>query len=103
MATYTVSAGLNSVGPFTMTAGQVDTVTFTDNVRSADIVNTAGTVDVWVTLDGSTPAVPAAGSSTAAFRVPAGAVLEVELRKDSDSIKLVSSGTPTVSVQRSDT
>src|SRR5690349_4049630 len=102
MATYTVSAGHNSVGPWALTASQVDTVTFEDNVASVQVCND-GTVDVYVRTDGTNPTVPSAGASSAAFRIPGGAVLEVEMRGQTDSVKLISSGTPTVSVQRSDT
>lgn len=102
MATYTIQAGHKAVGPWALTATQVDTVTFTDNVGKAQVVNTDGTVDVWVTTDGSTPSVPSAGASTVAYRVPGGQVLEVTMNGAADTVKLVSSGTPTVSVQASD-
>ena len=102
MATYTVSAGHKSIGPFALVAGQVDTVTFTDNVAEVTVDNSEGSVAVYVTADGSDPAVPAAGASSSAFRVPAGAVLDLEMRRDNDGVKLISSGTPTVAVQRTD-
>ena len=102
MATYTVSAGHKSVGPWTMTASTVDTVAFTDNVAEVQIDNTEGSVRLFATADGSTPTVPAAGASSATFCVPAGSILDLEMRGDNDSVKLISAGTPTVMVQRKD-
>ena len=46
--------------------------------------------------------VPAAGASTASLRLPAGgpSVLELSAQGATDSVKLISSGTPKVSVER---
>lgn len=102
MATYTVSKGHVGVGPWPLVASQVDTVTFTDNVSTVQVVNTDGAVDVWATNDGSTPAVPSAGTSTASYRVPAGTILDLTLHGATDAVKVISSGTPTISVQAAD-
>ena len=100
MATYTVSAGHKGVGPFTLTASTVDTVTFTDNVGVVQVVNPGdNTAAVYVRADGTNPTVPTAGQSTAAMYVPAGTVLDIETRGQTDSIKVISSGTPTIVVQ----
>ena len=101
MATYTVSAGHRGTGLITMVASQVDSVVFTDNVSYVQVINPgSNTVDIWATGDGSTPSVPAAGASTAALRVLPGMALDLELRGQVDTVKIVSSGTPAgVSVQ----
>ena len=97
MATYTV--GANDVGVWwTMTASAADTVNFTGNVSRVQVIN-EGTVPVYVTVDGSTPSVPAAGASTRAFRVPAGMARDLPAPGGSDAVKLISSGTPTVTVE----
>jgi hypothetical protein len=100
MATYTVSAGHKGVAPFALVASTADTVTFNDNVQVVQIVNPGdNSADVWVRGDGTAPTVPSAGASTAALRVIPGSVLDLELRNQTDSVKVISSGTPTISVQ----
>jgi hypothetical protein len=101
MATYTVSAGHKGVGPFALTASTVDTVSFTDNVAGVvQVVNPGTNSDpVYVRTDGTNPTVPTAGQSTAALYVPAGSVLDVEVRGETDSVKVISAGTPTIVVQ----
>lgn len=98
MATYTVAAGAVAKHDIQMVAGQVDTVTFTDNIAAVSILPD-GTADVFYTLDGSTPAVNGASS----LRIPAGAFVEDALlpeKRSGDQVKIVSAGTPKVSVQR---
>lgn len=99
MAAYTVAAGDTGVEPFVMVASQVDTVTFAENVTRIEVISD-GAAEVRVTNGGSTPAIGTAGSSTIAFRLPAGSpsVREIPMPKDTDAVKIVSSGTPTVSV-----
>ena len=101
MATYTVTDGHVGIGAWTMTASTVDTVNFTANIDKVRIVSD-GAADVYVRLDGTDPTVPAAGASTPALRLPAGAtsVLDVPVRGGTDSVRLISSGTPKVSVEQ---
>lgn len=100
MADYTVSAGHKGVGPWPLVASQVDTVTFTDNVGKVLVINpSTNTDDVWATNDGTTPSVPGAHVSTAAIRIPAGFALSFTLKGSTDVVKVISSGTPTISVQ----
>src|SRR5690242_2297990 len=103
MATYTVSAGGVGVEPWTLTASQVDTVTFTDSVDRIEITSD-GAAEVRVTVDGSTPAIGTAGTSTKGWRLPAGTVSTRDIPMASDknrgSVKVVSSGAATVSVNR---
>lgn len=98
----TVSADHHGIGPQALTAATVYTVTFTDNVSDVDIT-TDGTAEVYATLDGTTPAVPAAGASTACFRLPVASTTTTRtfaMPTRSDVVKLISAGTPTISVQR---
>lgn len=101
MATYTVGANDVGVGAWTLVAGQVDTVTFEADILSVRVVSD-GVAEVMVTFDGSTPTMPAAGASTKGVRLPAGiaSVLEVPLSGATDSVKILSSGTPKVSVEK---
>lgn len=101
MATYTVTAGHVGIEPYTTTASQVDTITWTDNVGDIEVVSD-GAAEVRVTTDGSTPAIGSAGASTAGYRLPAGVVSKLNLRLDgsADSIKVVSSGQAEVSAQK---
>ena len=102
MTTYTVSAGHAGIEPYTTTASQVDTITFTDNVNNVQVISDGG-AEVRVTIDGTTsPAIGSAGASSPAYRMPAGTVstLDVPLRASVDTIKLVSSGAAVVSVQQ---
>lgn len=97
MATYTVSAGHRSVGPFTVTSGG-DTVTFTDSAGTVEVINPSS-VDVYVST-ASAPTVPAAGASSPALRVPAGMALEVGLGGSSSIRLIAASDAAGVSVQR---
>lgn len=103
MATYTVSAGGTGVEPWTLTASQVDTVTFTDSVDRIEVTSD-GAAEVRVTVDGTTPAVGTAGSSTKGWRLPSGAIstrdLTMSKDKNAGTVKVVSSGTATVSINR---
>lgn len=92
MATYTVAEGDRAKHGLTLVASQVDTVTFTDNVNTVEIWND-GDDPVYYTNDGSTPTV--AGGNC--FVVPPSAVDRRPVRS-SKSIKVISSGTPTLSV-----
>lgn len=100
MTDYVVAKGDVGVEPWTTTPGQVDTVTFGDNVGRAQVVSD-GAAEVRITNDGSTPVVGAAGSSTRSFRLPAGlvGVFDFPLPLAVDVVKIVSSGTAKVSVQ----
>jgi len=97
MADHTVAAGAVAKHGIVLAASTVDTVTFSDNVGAVQIV-TDGSAAVYYTIDGTTPTV--AGANT--FMIPA--ALSVDERSmpnfGSDVVKLISAGTPTLSVQR---
>lgn len=93
MASHTVAAGNYGQYDFTLTADTVDTVTFADDVGKVEVYSD-GAASVFFTTNGTTPTVggengyhlPAAASSR---EVNAGSV-----------VKLISAGTPKVSVSR---
>lgn len=61
MATYSVPSGVSTISE-TLVASTVDTVTFADRYRYVLINVSAGTTPVFVTTDGSTPALSGNGS-----------------------------------------
>src|SRR5436189_2327323 len=98
MATYTVAAGDVGIEPYTTTPSQVDTITWTDNVGTIEVISD-GAAEVRVRLGGSNPSIGAAGASTASYRLPAGVVSIVELNLNgaTDSVKVISSGAASIS------
>jgi hypothetical protein len=98
MASHTVAAGGTGKG-FTLTASTVDTVTFNEYAPVVEVINRDGAAEVWYTLDGSTPTV----NGDNCYLLPA--TTAVDSRKPgsisgSVVVKLISSGTPSVRVQR---
>ncbi|MBP2341105.1 hypothetical protein JOF41_007359 [Saccharothrix coeruleofusca] len=99
MADHTIAADEQGIHNITLTAGVVDTVTFADDVTEVEIVNMTGTAAVYFTVDGTTPTV--AGRKT---RLLPAAVTSVEIEPTTSGptvVKLISPGTPTISVARS--
>ena len=96
--TYTVAAGAVAKHGVTLVANDVITVTFTDNVKTIEIISD-GVAAAFYSLDKSTPAVNGANC----YILPAGTV-SVDVRNaasSTDTVKIISSGTPTISVQGS--
>jgi hypothetical protein len=100
MATHTVAAGEVGTAAFTLTADVVDTVTFTGTDANDVEVISDGAAAIWYTLDGSTPA----ANGAACYYVPAVASVDSRSPRTSGAtvVKLISSGTPVVRVQRGD-
>lgn len=100
MAEYTVAPGHVGAHAKTLTAATEDVITFTGADLAAVEVQTNGTADIYVfTGKGAGPATVAGGNC---WRIPAVAgsrVVPVE-RPGDTVVRLVSSGTPTYSVQR---
>lgn len=99
MATHTVAAGAIGTAAFTLTADTVDTVTFTGTSLDVVEIVSDGTAAVWYSLDGSTPTVGGANC----YYIPA--AVGTDLRKPPSNatvVKLISSGTPLLRVQRGD-
>ena len=99
MASYTVAAADAAKQAFTLTATTVDTVTLTGYTRAVDII-TDGAAVAYYTTDGSTPTV--AGPNTRILPAAA-AVAHVNLGSVNGDgvVKVISSGTPTLSVEKS--
>lgn len=100
MAAYAVPAGQIGAYEKTMVAATVDTCTFTgSDLDTVEVVSHDGAAAVYFTVDGSTPTVaggncwmlPAASSAVTVPVPTAGATV----------VKLISAGTPTVSVAQS--
>lgn len=94
MADHTVTAGAIGSPAFALTATAVSTVTFSDDVQSIEVISD-GTAAVWWTCDGTTPA------ANVGYYIP---IVGVDERQPPTSgntvVKLWSTGTPTVRVQR---
>jgi hypothetical protein len=102
MATYTVSVGHVGVHNVAMSAGVVDTVVFPEDVSHVEITQVTGSSPVYFTTDESTPAVPAAGESTACYStLTTMAPVALDPRTwQATSIKLICAAAATVSVVR---
>lgn len=98
VADHTVAADEQGVHNITLTAGTVDTVTFADDVTQIRVTNMTGTAAVYYTVDGSTPTV--AGKNTRLLPAAIGSVLVEPPSSGPTAVKLISSGTPAVSVAR---
>jgi hypothetical protein len=100
MADVDVAADQIAAHNVQLAAAQVKTVRFAEDLNSVDVISD-GTAAVYYTLNGSTPAV--AGSNC--YLIPAGAI-GVDTREPPTSgptlVKLISEGTPVISVQRGD-
>lgn len=96
MATHTIATGQVAKHAITLAASTVDTVTFADNVQAVQIISD-GAAAVYYTVDGSTPTVGGANC----YIIPAAVAVDERVMNTSiDAVKLISSGTPTLSVQR---
>ncbi len=100
MPDVTVATGKVAAHGIVLVANQISTVTFADNIESVDIISD-GTAAVFYTIDGSDPTI--AGQHC--YPIPAG-VLSVDNRhtlnssSTQDRVKLISAGTPTVTIVR---
>lgn len=99
MADIVVALGDVSSGRFVLTANEVSTVTFTENIGAVQIITDGGAA-VYYTVDGRDPVVD--GPQT--FEIPAAAGLASNDTANTpgagDVVKLVSTGTPSVRVER---
>lgn len=99
MPAVSVPAGGVGAHEVALTAATVLTVTFGDDLDAVQIVSD-GAASLYFTLDGSTPTV----GSTSCYYLPATASSDIRQPKTSGGtvVKVISSGTPTVTVQRND-
>ncbi len=98
MPNYNIPAGSIGSPAFALVANQVSTVTFADDLNAIEVI-TDGTTPVWWTSDGTTPAIDGPTS----YYIP---TLGVDSRQPTSpgntTVTLISTGTPTVRVQRGD-
>ncbi len=95
MPSYTVASGALAAHDKTLTAATVDTVTFTDATSVVEILSD-GAARLYVTVDGTTPAVSGANTDLLVAGIASG----VRISTTGNIVKLISSGTPTYSVRR---
>lgn len=93
-----VAAGAVGTAAITLVANTITEVDFADDLDSVTVINpSTNSADVWYTLDNTDPAVNGAHS----WYVPAGGWDDVEPPTSGGTIvKMISSGTPTIRVQR---
>lgn len=95
MTAYAVAAGKVAVHDKALVAATADTVFFADDPAYVEVV-TDGTAAIYVTVDASAPTV--SGDNT--YKVPAVAGrYPIRHWRPGGVVKLISSGTPTYSVQ----
>lgn len=100
MTTSTMTATDIAKYGVALTASAIDTVTFARDADYVRVYNDTGTAAIYFTTDGSDPTVGGANC----YRVPAsaGAYTSVNVTGVSPTtVKLISSGTPTYSVEAS--
>ena len=100
MASYSVAAGEIAAYGKVLIASTVDTVTFANDRGTVRVTNDTGTAAIFFTVDGSTPTV----NGAATYRVPASVGASASVGSGSGAtktVKLISSGTPTYSVEGS--
>ncbi|WP_069883546.1 hypothetical protein [Streptomyces luteocolor] len=98
MADYTLGANDWGVHGITLVANQVDTVQFADDVDEIEILSHDGAAPIYFTVDGTAPAVEGRGS-----RVLPAAISSAMIEPPTSGptvVKVVSAGTPKISVMR---
>ncbi len=98
MATHTVAAGDLGAHNITLVAGTVETTTFSEDLDEVTIVSLDGAAALYFTVDGRTPTV--GGTSTRVMPAAIGAVSIDVPTAGNSVVKVISSGTPTISIQR---
>jgi hypothetical protein len=98
VATHTVASGEVAAHAITLVANTVETVAFEGGLGTVTVLSHDGTSPVYFTTDGTTPTVAGAHcwcvpAAVGAFTVPVSTY-------GPNSIKAISAGTPTISVQR---
>ena len=98
MASHTIADGEWGIHNVTLTAGAEDTFTFPDDVTEVEVLSHDGAATIYFTVDGTAATItgrhcrilPAAVSSVTAEPPTAGPTV----------VRVISSGTPTISVTR---
>ncbi|MFF8784815.1 hypothetical protein [Streptomyces sp. NPDC015125] len=98
MATHTVAKGDLAAHAITLVAGTVETTTFGEDLDEVTIVSLDGAAALYFTVDGRTPTV---GGANARVMPAAIGAVSVDVPTAGNSVvKVISSGTPTISIQR---
>jgi hypothetical protein len=97
----TVAAGQIGTYEQQLIANTVLTVNFTDDLDNVEVI-TNGAAAVYFTVDGSTPTIPSGAVGSSCYYLPAAAGSK-EVHPPTaggTTVKLISSGTPTISIAR---
>jgi hypothetical protein len=100
MADHTVPRNAVGVHEVQLVPGIVDTVTFNEDLDRVAILNVSGSAIVYFTADGSTPQVK--GAHCYSVLAALGANTVMPRTSGPTVVKLVSAGSPVVSVCRGD-
>lgn len=98
MADYTVQPGEWGVHGITLAAADITTVHFPDDVDEIEVLSHDGNAPIYFTTDGTNPSVEGRGS-----RVLPAAISSAQVQPPTAGptiVKLISAGTPKVSVTR---
>ncbi|MFC9268925.1 hypothetical protein ACFTXJ_14280 [Streptomyces zhihengii] len=98
MADYTIQAGEWGVHGITLTASQICTIQFPDDVDEIEVLSHDGAAPIYFTVDGTDPAVEGRAS-----RVIPASISSAQVQPPTAGptvVKLISAGTPKVSVTR---
>lgn len=98
MASYTADSDDIGIHAKTLVAATVDTLTFDQDLEQVEIINLTGDAIIYFTVDGSTPTV--AGQNTYVLPAAVGSLTLWVPTPGDTVVKLISSGTPTYSVQK---
>lgn len=91
------SATVATAKHLTLAASTVDSITFSVNPKTVEVLNRDGAAAIFFTVDGSTPTV--GGDDCFAVPAAAGAALAVDAPSTTGTVvKLISAGTPAYSV-----
>jgi hypothetical protein len=80
----------------TLTANTVTTVTLDNDFKNVEVLNVDGSAAIYFTVDGTTPTVEGNGCNVLPAAIGA---LTVWAGRSTDVVKLISTGTPKVSVR----
>ncbi|WHM30192.1 hypothetical protein OH540_09175 [Streptomyces sp. BPPL-273] len=98
MASYTVQAGEWGVHGITLTASEITTVHFPDDVDEIEVLSHDGAAPIYFTVDGSQPAIEGRASRIIPASISAATVQPPTAGPT--VVKLISAGAPKVSVTR---
>lgn len=98
MATHTIASGQVGKHEITLTADTVETVVFEGGLGRATVLSHDGAAAVYFTTDGTEPSV--AGSNCWVVPAAIGALTVPVRSSGPNTVKVVSEGTPTISVHR---